>query len=162
MTGRLYGSLTCWLEELWLSGRVCVWASVGRQFHVQQAVSIYSRQPSAHGCQPPLSPQPVGVLGWIRLPAAHPAAPAALPHWLTVTIKTRYSAAHSHIDQHQWNQHSNGRGYGNVPLASAATLSVSEAVWSHGVCFNHQSLIDHLLKSYAQRAPLTFCPVWFP
>lgn len=42
--GRLYGSLTCWLEELWLSGRVWECESVGGQFHVQQAVSIYSRQ----------------------------------------------------------------------------------------------------------------------
>lgn len=115
-----------------------------------------------HAYQPLLLPQPAGILGWIRLPAAHPSAPAALPQWLTATVKTRYSAAHSCIDQYQWNRQPNGQGAGVFPLAPAATLSVSEALWSHDICFNHQSLIDHLLKSYGQRAPLTFCPVWSP
>lgn len=44
-----------WLLDVLIGGPLvkwsCVWASVGGQFHVQQAVSVYSRQPSAHAGQ---------------------------------------------------------------------------------------------------------------
>lgn len=161
-TGCLYGSLTCWLEESWLSSRVweCGWTlpcptSCFYLLKTSIAPTISARL-SASALTPTCACPQLDTASW-RTPTV--SAPVVLHHWVTAPGKTRHSDVHFHIDQCQWNQHPNGHNTGIFPLASAATLLVSEALWCHSVCLTHQSLIDHLLKSCSHWLFVLFDPL---